>query len=910
MTVKRNIQILLLTLLGIVAANGQSLEIYNLKCDYKTDPIGIDNLSPSLSWQIKGDGVRDLEQKACQVLVATSEELLEEGKADVWNSGIVESGQSVQVSYSGEALDSKSTYYWTVRVWTNKGKHAVESQVASWEMGLLEPSDWKGKWISAPRVYSFRQRGGELHSQKLMDRPAEQTAPSPYLRNSFSLKDKIKKARLYISGLGYYEAYLNGERVGDHVLDPAWTSYHKRVLYTTYDVTDQVREGKNALGIILGDGWYNQHSVDIWSVDKAPWRDVPKALAQLEIEMEDGTKRCIVSDESWKAKQSPIVFSSIRQGESYDARLEEAGWNTPEYDDADWTHVWHAMAPQGRLQAQELEPMRVKESFKPHKITQPTDSTYVLYYPQDIAGWVKIRIKETSGTKISIKYGEAIREDGTLNQDKLRGFTYHKRFQTDEYICKSSEWEEWHARFTYHGFSTVEITGLSGKALPENFIAYSVYTDMDHVSTFECSDEMINKIHMLTPWSIKGNAHGYAEASPHREKLGWTGDAHLAGEATLLNFDAKLFYRKWIGDMAEDQLSSGELCAISPTPGWGYVIYNGPAWDAAFFLIPWYQYLYAGDIHLLERHYEQMKLYFDYLDSSSTGCIADFGLGDWSPPYSESSNIYTTPAALTSTAYFYQDAVILSKVSALLGYSDASEQYLAKSTEIKEAFHKRFYDPETGFYTSNTQTAQACALYQGLTTPENHEIAVEKLAELVNAKDNHLNTGILGTKYLLDALSENGHEELVYKLVTQKTFPGWGYWIEQGATTMWERWSGKSTGGSGKNFTFLSEVDVWFYNFILGIKIIEDKPAYKQFEISPYFFEKLDWAKGKIATMYGDIEVDWSRNGNSITYNITIPENTSATLKIPNGYRFKKNRQGIWLGSGVHTILLEKANLQ
>jgi len=675
---------------------------------------------------------------------------------------------------------------------------------------------------------------------------------------------------------------------------------------STYDVTEQLREGKNALGIILGDGWYNQHSVDIWSVDKAPWRDVPKALVQLEIEMEDGSRHTIVSDEGWKARKSPIVFSSIRQGESYDARLEVPGWNTPEYDDSNWTPAWHATAPQGRLQAQELEPMRIKESFEPYEITQPTDSSYVLHYPKDIAGWVRIRVKEANGTRISIKYGEAFNGDGTLNQDNLAKFTYHKRYQTDEYICKSEEWEEWHARFTYHGFCAVEITGLTGEPLPENFMAYSVYTDMAHVSTFECSDEMINKIHGLTPWSIKGNAHGYAEASPHREKLGWTGDAHLAGEATLLNFDAKLFYRKWIGDMAEDQLASGELCAVSPTPGWGYEIYNGPAWDAAFILIPWYQYLYAGDLDLLERHYPQMELYFDYLDQNSPDLIADFGLGDWSPPYSNSSNIYTTPAALTSTAYFYQDAVILSKVSALLGYNDASAQYLAKSGQIKEAFHKRFFDPETGFYSSNTQTAQACALYQGLTRPENHNIAVEKLAELVHAKDDHLNTGILGTKYLLDALSENGLEELVYKIVTQKTFPGWGYWVEQGATTMWERWGGVDEVPSGQNFTFLSEVEVWFYNYILGIKIIEETPAYKQFEISPYFFEKLDWAKGKIATMYGDIELDWTKDGSLVTYNVSVPENTSALIKAPDGYRLKKSSKNKRLASGKHSVIFEQ----
>jgi len=889
-----------------VILNAQELSIINLKCDYQYSPIGIDNMSPCLSWEYYSPDKDHVMQESYQILVASSEDLLNEKDADVWNSGVIESGNSAQVIYDGDVLQSRTKYFWIVRCWTNQSKKPLFSKSANWEMGLLASQDWKANWISAPHVYSFQQAAADRHR---LDQASciQQTEPSPYLRANFLVEKKIKKARLYISGLGYYETYLNGNKVGDHVLDPAWTSYHKKVLYVTYDVTHQLQNGNNAWGIILGDGWYNQHSRDVWSVDKAPWRDRPKVLAQLELEYEDGTRQAILTDSNWKAHESPIFFSSVRQGESYDARKEIEDWSTPGFDDNDWSDVWEAMSPLGKMEAQTLQPIRVQENFKPFKITHPKEGVYVLHYPQDLAGWVKIRVKEQAGQKITLKYGEALNEDGTLNQDKLSSYTFHDRFQTDEYFCKSDLWEEWNPRFTYHGFTYVEVTGLTVKPLPENFIAQSVYTDMDNYSSFSCSDNVINQIHRMTIWSIKGNAHGYAEASPHREKLGWTGDAHLAAEATMYNFDSKQFYRKWIDDLGIEQLESGELPAIAPTPGWGFFWGNGPAWDNAFILIPWYQYLYSGDKYILKSHYDQMQLYFEYVDKKSEDNIADFGLGDWSPPDTEKSGLYNTPAALTSTAYFYIDAVLLSKISIILGFEEQSKWYLDKANFIKEAFNKKFYEEETSFYTSQTQTAQACALYQGLTSNDNHTITVEKLVQLVNAKGNHLNTGILGSKYILYALADNGYEELAYEVITQKTFPGWGNFVEKGATTLWERWSGEGIGGNCRNLTFLADVDAWFYKYILGIKCLESYPGFKQFEISPFFFEKLDWAKGSVATMYGDIEVYWQKTKGKVILNMTIPANTSANLKLPGGYTIEKiKKTQTELNSGNHSLTLKK----
>ncbi len=880
------------------------VNIENLTCEFLKDPLGIEKENPRLSWQLVSDQ-KDVVQNHYQIIVSDDIFDIMNGNGKIWDTGKIASKSSNLIEYNGASLQSGQKYYWKLKIWHNKSVNPIESVIAHWEMGKLDKDDWSANWISAPRVYSFRENEAKRNQAEL-DECINQTEPSPYLRKSFSSEKSLKNARLYISGLGYYEAFLNGTKIGDRILEPAWTSYHKKVMYSTYDVTTFIKVGKNVLGVILGDGWYNQHSIDTWSTDQSPWRNRTSLLAQLEITYEDGSVKIIKSDGSWMAHESPIVFSSVRQGETYDARKEIENWSASEFNDSNWVPVWLANAPLGKLESQIMQPIKIQEEFEPYKIINPKQDVYVLHYPQDIAGWLKISVQEKEGQKISLKYGEVLNQDGTVCNKELGMYTFHKRFQTDEYICKSNQKETWHPRFTYHGFTYVEVTGLSKKPKPEDFIAQSVYTDMDNYSFFTCSDEMINKIQEITIWSIKGNAHGYAEASPHREKLGWTGDAHLAAEATLYNFDSKLFYSKWIDDLALEQLQSGELPAIAPTPGWGFFWGNGPAWDNAYILIPWYQYVHTGDLNILRKHYNGMKKYFEFIDSRSINNICNFGLGDWSPPYSDQSNEYITPAALTSTAYFYVDAILLSKIAKILGSENESKWYQEKSQKIKKDFIESFFDPTTSFYLSKTQTAQACALYQGLTLKEYHQGAVEKLVQLVNEKDNHLNTGILGTKYLLYALSDNGFEELAYEIITKKTFPGWGYFVTQGATTLWERWSGGGLLGNARNLAFFSDVSAWFYKYILGVKSLEDHPGFEKFEVSPYFFENLDWAKGTVATMYGNIEVHWHRRKTNIIIEISIPANTQAIIKVPEKFKIADiGGQEIHLPSGNYSLLIK-----
>jgi alpha-L-rhamnosidase len=880
------------------------VNVENLTCEFLRNPLAIETENPRLSWQLVSNQ-KDVVQHYYQIVVSDDVSDIMNGNGKIWDTGKIASKSSILIEYNGALLQSGQKYYWKVKIWHNKSSSPIESVIANWEMGKLDMDDWGANWISAPRVYSFKENAVKRQQAEL-DECTSQTEPSPYLRKKFSSEKAVKKARLYISGLGYYEAFLNSTKIGDRILEPAWTSYHKKVLYSTYDVTNFIKVGKNVLGVILGDGWFNQHSVDTWSTDQSPWRNRPCVMAQLEITYEDGSVKIIKSDGSWMAHEAPIVFSSVRQGETYDARKEIENWSSPEFNDSDWVPVWIANAPLGKLESQIMQPIKIQEEFEPYKIFNPKQDVYVLYYPQDIAGWLKVSVQEKEGQKITLKYGEAINPDGSVSNEGLGRFTFHERFQTDEYICKSNKRENWHPRFTYHGFTYVEITGLSKEPQPEDFIAQSVYTDMETYSSFSCSDEMINKIQKITIWSIKGNAHGYAEASPHREKLGWTGDAHLAAEATLYNFDSKLFYSKWIDDLALEQLQSGELPAIAPTSGWGFFWGNGPAWDNAFLLIPWYQYVHTGDLNILKEYYDGMKKYFEYVDNRSKNNISNFGLGDWSPPYSDRSDKYITPAALTSTAYFYVDAILLSKIAKILGFDEESKWYQEKSQKIKKNFNKSFFDLTTSFYASKTQTAQACALYQGLTPKENHQAVVEKLVELVNEKDNHLNTGILGTKYLLYALSDNGFEELAYEIITKKTFPGWGYFVTQGATTLWERWSGEGLGGNARNLAFFADVSAWFYKYILGIKSLEEHPGFKKFEISPYFFENLDWAKGKVSTMYGDIKVFWHRNESDIILDISIPSNTEAIIKVPEQYIITDpGSQEMQLSSGYYSLLIK-----
>jgi len=839
-----------LDMIGLGRQSG--IRVEGLRCEYLSEPVGIDVAQPRLSWILKSDA-QGQKQTAYQILVSSSAEKLRAGQGDLWDTGKVVSDQSTYVVYAGQPLGSRARCWWKVRVWDKDNKPSSFSQTAWWELGFLENSDWKARWISAPG-------------------PADKSVqPSPFFRKTLNITKSIKKARLYISGLGYYELYVNGKNLGDHVLDPAFTRYDRRVLYVTYDVTNELKNGKNAVGVVLGNGWYNMHTICVWDFYKAPWRDRPTVLCQLEVEYSDGSSIVVTTDSSWKVSTGPILFESIREGETYDARLEKPGWATIGYDDREWVPAQVAAGPKGKLAAQMLPAIKVNKTLKPIKLNEPKLGVYVFDMGQNMAGWARLKVAGPTGTKIVMRYGERLNPDGTLDQKDIAAHIKKGAFQTDTYILKGEGTEVWEPRFAYHGFQYVEVTGLPSKPTLDTLRGLVVGTSFEQRGLFECSNELFNKIQQNTLWSYVSNFHGYPTDCPHREKNGWTGDAHLASETGLYNFNPETAYTKWMNDFKDEQRDSGELPGIVPTSGWGYQWGNGPAWDSAYVLIPWYMYQYRGDVRILAEHYDRLKRYVDYLTSKAENHIVTIGLGDWVPAKT------ATPEKVTSTGYYYRDALIVSKIATLLGKQEDAKKYAELAAQIKEAFNREFFDQKTGLYAGGTQTVMSCALYHGLVDPREQDRVVKNLVVNIDSQGGHLDAGILGTKYLLNSLTDNGRADVVYRMATQTTFPSWGRWIEQGATTLWECWDGSAS----RNHIMFGHISAWFYQALAGINFDPDGVGFKKIIIRPNPVGDLTWVRAEHQSPYGLIRSSWQRKGEKFTLEVTIPVNTTATIYVP-----------------------------
>ena len=855
---------------GAAVSLAGDVRVAGLTCEYLANPVGIDVLQPRLSWRLESPW-RGQRQTAYQVLVASDERILRDDRGDLWDSGKVVSDQSIHVVYSGRPPAARTRCFWKVRVWDKDDQPTSFSETAIWEMGLLTPQDWKAKWISARGEGVPPLQAGEESKAKMASPQDNAPRPAPLFRKSFILFQQPASARIYICGLGYHELRLNGAKVGDHVLDPAFTRYDKRALYVTYDVTEQLKKGPNALGVILGNGWYNMHTRCVWDFDKAPWRDRPTLLCQLEVTFDDGSTKVVASDATWRISTGPIVFDSIRNGETYDARLEKANWDAAEYDDTNWPVAQIDSGPKGEIKAQMMPPIKVTKTLKPVKLTKPKPGVYVFDIGQNMAGWARLRVAGPAGTEVVMRYGERLNPDGTLDQKEIGQHIKTGRPQTDTYVLKGKGTETWEPRFAYHGFQYVEVTGLKSRPSLDALEARVVHTAFDRAGTFECSNKLFNRIQRNTLWSYVSNFHGYPTDCPHREKNGWTGDAHLAAETGLYNFDSAPAYTKWLNDLKDEQRPSGELPGIVPTSGWGYQWGNGPAWDSAYVLIPWYLYQYRGDTRALAEHYDRLKLYVDYLTSKAKGHIVAIGLGDWAPAKT------TTPEKVTSTGYYYRDALIVSKAAALLGKAEDAKEYAELAASIRDAFNKEFYDPTTGLYGGGTQTATSCALYHGLVPAEEREKVLGKLVEMIQKADGHLDAGILGTKYLIDSLTACGRADVVYGMATKTDYPSWGCWLEQGATTLWEQWDGNAS----RNHIMFGHISAWFYQTLAGINPDPESVGFKHIIIKPQLLGDVKWARAEHQSMYGTIKSTWEIQGDKLVLRIAVPVNTTATVYVP-----------------------------
>lgn len=828
-------------------ASVDSVSVTALVTEHLKNPVGIDTPVPRLSWALVSTE-RGQKQTAYEIVAAID-------GAPVWDSGKVVSDQQSHVPFGGPRLGSGERVTWKVRIWNVRGEPSAYSAEAFFEMGLLAPNDWKGKWIAA--------------TEQLSTPPP----PAPVFRRTFSVGKTVRRARAYISGVGYSELYVNGNKIGDHVLDPGYTRFDRRLLYVTHDVTAALQKGNNTIGVILGNGFLNQHAADEWGFKNAPWRVTPRLLLQVVVQYTDGATDTLVSDENWTVGTGPIVFDGIRNGESYDARLEKAGWSTPEFlEDATFKPALAVKSPGGVLSAQMI-PQKVMGSLPVKAITQPKPGVFIVDFGQNTAGWAKLTVSGPAGTKVQMRYGEKLDVNGNLDNGVIGQYVTEEGFQTDNYTLKGSGTETWQARFAYSGFQYVEVIGFPGTPTSANFEAQVVHTAFEQIGSFSSSNDLLNRIYAATLWSYKANFQSIPTDCPHREKNGWMGDAHIGAEQAMLNFGNAAGYTKWIRDVRDEMRPTGELPGIVPTSGFGYVWGNGPGWDSALLLIPWYLYQYTGDSQLMTASYEHFKRYVDYVGTRDYMASNPSGwLGDWIHP--DDAN---TPEAVMHAGYHVTDARITAATARLLGKTDEATKYDAVANKVKQDFNSKFFDKANAVVSNGTQTAFATALYQGLLADADVPRVTDNLLAAITAKNDHLDTGFLGTKYLPWALTDTGHADVFYKIATKTDSPSWGNWLRQGATTLWEDWPGDAS----RNHIFLGDISAWFIRGLAGINPDPDGPGFAKIIIRPQVVGDLTAASATTDTLRGKVASAWKLEGDKLTLDVTIPVNSSATVFVP-----------------------------
>jgi alpha-L-rhamnosidase len=868
--VRRMLVLMLVTMLGIITANAATpITVKNLRCEYKTNPLGIDVQRPRFSWQLASTE-RGVVQKSYEIRVAASAPDLAKGKT-VWNSGPQESAASTQVEYGGPSLESTHAYFWQVRVTDQHGQASAWSEVAHWEMGLLNPQDWKAKWITPD-----------------LAEDASKSNPSPLLRRDFTLKKKVERARLYATALGLYELHLNGKRVGDQYFTPGWTAYDFRYQYQTYDVTDMLRNGDNAIAAALGDGWFRGRMT--WTDKRDSYGSKLALLAQLQITYRDGTQESIGTDEKWKAATGAILLSDIYDGETYDARLEPKGWTEARFDDKNWKGVSILPSPKAKLVAPAGPPVQEIEQIKPVSVlTTPAGET-VLDMGQNMVGWVRFRLSAPAGTTVTLRHAEVLDKAGNLYVENLRSAR-----QTITYTAKGEGVETYEPHFTFQGFRYVAVSGWQGKVNPDDFTGIVVHSAMPRTGNFESSSTLLNQLQHNIIWGQKGNFLDVPTDCPQRdERLGWTGDAQAFAPTASFNHDTAAFYTKWLKDVALDQEDDGAVPFVIPN-----VLSHktrkeeaaSAGWADVAVIVPWDVYQAYGDKRILVEQYPSMKAWVEYIRRQAGATYiwsSGFSFGDWLA-YATTQSDYpgaTTDKDFIQTAYFARSTDLLAKTAEVLGKKEDAKQYEALEEHIKTAFLKEFVT-ENGRLSPNTQTAYALALAFGLLPDFLRASAAERLAADVR-KFGHLTTGFLGTPVLTQVLSDYGYLDEAYLLLNRTEYPSWLYPVTKGATTIWERWDGINPDGTFQSASMNSfnhyaygAIGNWMYSVVAGIAIDEKEPGYKHVLIQPHPGGGLTFAKASIETMYGRVASDWKADGNKMTLQIEIPPNTRATVLLP-----------------------------
>ncbi|WP_121811585.1 alpha-L-rhamnosidase [Mucilaginibacter kameinonensis] len=831
-----------------------------LKSEYLVNPIGIDNAHPRLTW-LMNDKAQGAAQSAYQLYVGTDSVAVSTSKGNAWTTTKIASSNNL-ATYSGQQLKPFTKYYWRVQLWDKAGKKLTLSPVASFETGMMSMQNWKGSWIS--------------------DNKGIAVNPAPYFRNTFKVAKPIRSARAYIAVAGLYELYLNGKKIGNHRLDPMYTRFDRRTLYVSYDVTAQLQSGKNAVGVLLGNGWYNHQSTAVWFFHQAPWRGRPAFCMDLRITYTDGTVETVKSGTDWKTSLSPIVFNSIYTAEHYDGRLEQPGWNTANFDDSKWKPVINRSAPSMNIVSQAMQPIRAVDTISTKSVTKLDSDVWVFDMGRNISGVSQITVKGDSGTVIRLKHAERLNKNGHVDQSNIdlhyRPTDDKDPFQTDIFILGGKGQETFSPRFNYKGFQYIEVS--SSKPIQigkENIKAFFMHSDVEPIGTVKASNQTINQIWTATNNSYLSNLFGYPTDCPQREKNGWTGDAHIASETGLYNFDGITVYEKWLADHRDEQQPNGVLPSIIPTGGWGYEWGNGPDWTSTIAIIPYNIYLFYGDSKLLADSYNAIEKYVNHIDELYPSGLTTWGLGDWVPVKSVS------PVELTSSVYYYTDASILAKAAKILGKQADYVKYAALSNKIKNAINAKYLDTATGIYGKGLQTELSVPLYWGV-VPENMKSKIAaNLAKRVEADNFHLDVGILGAKAILSALSDNGYSDVAYKIASQETFPSWGWWMVNGATTLYENWQIDAKSDISLNHIMFGEIGAWLYKGIAGIHPDPEHPGFKNVLLQPHFVPGLNEFTATHKGPYGNIVSSWQRSSKRVTYKVTVPANSSATIAFPAG---------------------------
>ncbi len=822
--------------LPLLASGGAEPPVH-LRCEYLSNPLGIDVIQPRFQWVLE-DSRRGGMQTAFQVLVATSRHALSPDHGNQWNSGKVSSDNSTQVVYRGKPLQSGHTYYWKVRYWDAQGDPSAYSQPAEFEMGLLSRSDWKGEWIG----------GGGL------------------LRKEFDLPAGVVRARAYVTALGYYQLHINGRKIGHRVLDPAWTTYPKRVLYSTYDVTAVLQKGRNAVGVMLGGGWATQRAGGI-----PPYYSSPALLFQMDVQLADGRTVSISSNTSWKTAPGPIVSDSIYNGEVYDARLDQPGWDRASFDDAGWAHARLEKGTAGRKSAEMMPPIRTVSTLLPRSISSPAPGVYVYDFGQNFAGWVQLRVRGPRGARVELRYSELLDRDGMINRRNLR--TAKAR---DVYLLRGGGLEIFNPQFTYHGFRYVELTGYPGTPSLDSIQGEVVHTAVSTIGSFVASRQILNRIQHLIIWSQLSNLYSIPTDCDQRdERQGWLGDAQVSAEEAMMNFNMAAFYTNFIRDIRDAQRPSGEIPDTVPHKYGNSP--SDPAWGTAYPLLCWYMWREYGDRRILEQNYEGLKKYEAFLRRQAKGNVLRYSYyGDWIA-------IDPTPGALVSDAYFYYDTELLSRIAGVLGNSEDAKTYANLAVRIKQAFQGAFFNPVTGEYANGSQTAQTLPLFFGLVPRRlRGEVFGKLTSNIIYAHNTHLTTGFIGAKYLLPTLTGNGRTDLAYELATRKTYPSWGFMVARGATTLWEIWQDKvGPSMNSHDHIMLGSLGAWFYRALGGIRLGKDGQGFRRILIAPNVVEDLHWASASIQTVRGLVSCSWVHKPGVTSMDVTIPVNSDAEIVVP-----------------------------